>query len=72
MAIAEGNIGKEICEALGLDPSMVIDIDLRIHADEPVYIDIHGYASKEQLAKGITCLKKYKLIDKDDVPMVGC
>ena len=62
MAKIVGNpIGKQVCEALGLDASKVRTIDLHIQANEFVTATVMHYVTSEQMDSLLKVLSAYTL-----------
>jgi len=55
------DVGKEICEKLGIPFDLVRSITIKIEPDEGVVIEIIKYVTQEELNEIVTILKKYKL-----------
>lgn len=61
-------VGLKICEALGLDPSLVQSLLLNINAGDPVFITVNRLLLVEDLDKIKTVLEQYKLVPLDAAP----
>lgn len=64
------DIGKSICEAIGIDPHLVHTLTIRIPCNGLVEIEIESVAS-EQMASGLekkleTIAQTYHLVKKED------
>lgn len=61
MSIISGNsIGKEICDALGLEN--VIDCDISMHLDNAVSVTVTYFPDEEHVKAALSVVKKYRLI----------
>lgn len=60
-AISGIDIGKEICEALGIPIKGIKNIDIHIPADDAVTVGITKYVSPESMKKITEVIKHYQL-----------
>lgn len=64
MPVTASQVGREICEALGLPMGRVTKIDLHFHAREIVTATVEFQPELDQLEKAITVLRRYELHEK--------
>lgn len=57
------DIGKQICEALGLDDNATV-VDIHIAANDIVSLTVTYLGTKEQMEEVIEIVKKYELVEK--------
>jgi hypothetical protein len=60
-------IGKQICEALGLDAKKVRAIDIHIKTRELVTATVEHYVTGEQVDSLTTVLSSYSLASREDL-----
>jgi len=58
--------GKELCEALGLDPGRVFSIELKSAVHEVDTLTIGQYADNDRYSEVGKVFKKYKIEPIDD------
>lgn len=59
-------IGKQVCEALGLDASKVRSIDIHVKANELVTAQVEHYIDGDEAQKLVNVLSAYTLrLDED-------
>jgi hypothetical protein len=63
-------VGKAICDAIGIDPRLVVHMTIRIPAGGAVEIEIESVATEvmaDGLAKELAnIVKTYRLVEKED------
>ena len=68
--MAKGTFGKELCEALGLDPEWVFSIKLISTIHEADTLEILQYADVDKYKKIGKVFKKYRLVPLSGDPVV--
>lgn len=63
-AVRTYQVGREICEALGLPTGCVSAVDLRFHAGESVTATVEFAPDRDQLGKVMSVIKRYELHEK--------
>lgn len=63
-AVTTREVGREICDALGLPMDQVSAIDLHFHACEVVTATVKFTPDRDQLGKVMSVLKRYELHEK--------
>lgn len=63
-AVKTNEIGREICEALGLPSGQVSAIDLQFHACDIVRATVQFAPDRDQLGAVMSILKRYELHEK--------
>jgi hypothetical protein len=58
--------GRQVCEALGLDPEMVRDITISFPVDGLVRVDVVGYVRRDESAELMEALTQYALVEVAD------
>lgn len=73
MPVTTHEVGREVCEALGLPTGCVSAIDLRFHAGQIVTATVEFAPTRDQLGKVMSVLKRYELNEKSSeaVPVDG-
>lgn len=57
MAVIVGSdLGKSLCDALGIDPNGVTGIDIRIRPDEVVSVTVHKHMTKVEASACLQAL----------------
>jgi len=54
-------IVKDFIRALGLDPSVIIDLSIHFRVNDVVVIEVEQYIDKEKLKNLTTEIKRYNL-----------
>ena len=57
------SVGPKICEALGLDPSMVRDITIMLNVDDVPRVSVVGYVRRDECDALTKVLTEFKLVD---------
>lgn len=58
------DIGKELCEAMGLPAKGISSIDIHVSAHELVTADVRMFVHDEQAKKLVELLRKYELRER--------
>jgi len=64
MTVATHQIGKEICDALGLDGSLVQSMMISFVSGDVVRIEANIHPTRDQILKVAAVLKRYELKEK--------
>lgn len=62
--VTTNEVGREICDALGLPADCVMSIDLRFHAHDVVRAIVAFTPDRDQLGKVMSILRQYELHEK--------
>lgn len=65
-----GNVGREICEALGLEPKRVVSLQISIEPDNPVRVKVTLLTGTIEMGVIGQVVREYKLVPKDDIEEV--
>jgi len=57
-------LAQRLCRALGLDPSNVAKIDLKVYSDEIVHADVRLFVEEDQFRDLILELEYCKFVEK--------
>jgi hypothetical protein len=67
MPVAIGRfIGREVCEALGLDPALVLEITIQIRSGEVVDSTAEMHVTEDQMRAVVDVLRRYHLEQIND------
>lgn len=66
MAVTDRMIGKDLCEALGLDPSKTMSITIKVESQSVVTVESVQYPSEEDTGRFIEVLKRYRIDMRED------
>ena len=66
-------LGVPICEALGIDPNIVVGFTLRVQINEPVTLDVATIPDFEagQLSEALTQITEFKIVPVEEEVPVG-
>lgn len=65
-----GNVGREICEVLGLEPKRVVSLQISIEPDNPVRVKVTLLTGTIEMGVIGQVVREYKLVPKDDIEEV--
>lgn len=63
---ARNELGKAICESLGLDRRRVTGINIYLHVGCAALVDVEYFPDDKNLAQIVPVLKKYKIVPVEE------
>lgn len=62
--VGSQQVGKQVCEALGIDPNGVTEIFIRLAVDEAVQVTVGSLVSGDQVDGLCSVIKRYHLTER--------
>ena len=61
-AVSSNELGQSICKVLGLDPSKVTGMVVRIEPGKPASVEVTGFVEQSEAARFAEQLTRYELV----------